>query len=170
MASNFPTSLDTYTTLVDNVDNIVAAHANDRGDAIENLETKVGVDSSAVATSHDYKFTHLPGQAVALDIGSYEMRALTFQSDQATGTAPFTVASTTVVTNLNADTVDALHIASLVQTSGTQSITGTKTFATLAVSGDLDFNKNEALEMCLEVLTSDPGAPATGQIWFRSDL
>jgi hypothetical protein len=37
-----------------------------------------------------------------LDIGAYEMRALTFESDQATGTAPFTVASTTVVTNLNA--------------------------------------------------------------------
>lgn len=35
------------------------------------------------------------------DIGAWEMRALTFESDQATGTAPFTIASTTQVANLN---------------------------------------------------------------------
>ena len=41
-----------------------------------------------------------------LDIGAFKMQALTFESDQATGTAPFTVASTTKVTNLNADKLD----------------------------------------------------------------
>ena len=41
-----------------------------------------------------------------LDIGSFEFRAQTFQSDVTTGTAPLTVASTTVVTNLNADLLD----------------------------------------------------------------
>ena len=40
-----------------------------------------------------------------LDIGSHGFRAETFQSDIATGTAPFTVASTTTVTNLEAATV-----------------------------------------------------------------
>ena len=40
------------------------------------------------------------------DAGSYEIRAETFESDVTTGTAPLTVASTTVVTNLNADAVD----------------------------------------------------------------
>lgn len=43
------------------------------------------------------------------DSGSYEIRSATFQSDITTGTAPFIVASTTVVTNLNADTLDAQH-------------------------------------------------------------
>jgi hypothetical protein len=38
----------------------------------------------------------------AWDVGSWQVRAETFQSDIATGTAPFTVASATVVTNLNA--------------------------------------------------------------------
>lgn len=42
----------------------------------------------------------------AWDAGGYNIRSLTFQSDVATGTAPFTVASTTVVTNLNADLCD----------------------------------------------------------------
>lgn len=40
------------------------------------------------------------------DAGPYEIRALKFQSDQATGTAPLTVASTTVVANLNASLLE----------------------------------------------------------------
>lgn len=40
------------------------------------------------------------------DAGAFEIRALTFESDVATGTAPLVVASTTVVTNLNADLLD----------------------------------------------------------------
>jgi hypothetical protein len=46
-----------------------------------------------------------------LDIGDYELRAQTFESDVATGTAPLAVASTTKVTNLNADQVDGLSLA-----------------------------------------------------------
>lgn len=41
-----------------------------------------------------------------LDIGAYSFRAQTFISDVATGTAPFTVSSTTAVSNLNADKLD----------------------------------------------------------------
>lgn len=41
-----------------------------------------------------------------LDIGAFSLRALTFTSDQTTGTAPFTVSSTTKVDNLNADKLD----------------------------------------------------------------
>ena len=55
MSTNFPTSLDSFATLVDNTDDALASHQNDRADAIEALEAKVGVDSSAVTTSLDYK-------------------------------------------------------------------------------------------------------------------
>ena len=55
MSTNFPVTLDSYAVLVDNTDDVLAAHPNDRGDAIEALEAKVGVDSSAVTTSIDYK-------------------------------------------------------------------------------------------------------------------
>jgi len=44
------------------------------------------------------------------DAGSFEIRAQTFQSDVATGTAPIIVASTTVVSNLNADQVDGCDV------------------------------------------------------------
>lgn len=40
------------------------------------------------------------------DAGSFEIRAQTFESDVATGTAPLVVASTTKVTNLNSDLLD----------------------------------------------------------------
>ena len=40
------------------------------------------------------------------DVGAFTVTALRFVSDQTTGTAPFTVASTTVVSNLNADLLD----------------------------------------------------------------
>ncbi len=46
------------------------------------------------------------GLAADWDAGSYEIRAQTFESDVATGTAPLTIASTTKVTNLNSDQVD----------------------------------------------------------------
>ena len=40
------------------------------------------------------------------DAGSFEIRAQTFESDVVTGTAPLVIASTTKVTNLNADLLD----------------------------------------------------------------
>ena len=56
---------------------------------------------------------------VDVDFGAYEVRAQTFESDVATGTAPLVVASTTKVTNLNADLLDGYNttttaVASLV--------------------------------------------------------
>lgn len=47
------------------------------------------------------------------DIGNYDLRAKSFTSDVAIGTAPLTVTSTTVVTNLNADTVDGKHMGAM---------------------------------------------------------
>lgn len=60
MASNFPTSLDSFSdpTGSDKLNSPAHAtqHAN-KNDALEKIEAKVGIDSSAVATSHDYKLT-----------------------------------------------------------------------------------------------------------------
>lgn len=47
MATNFPTSLDSYTTRVDGPGNtILAAHVNNPQDAIVQIETKLGIASS----------------------------------------------------------------------------------------------------------------------------
>jgi len=62
MATNFPTSLDSLTNPATtdqlNSPSHAAQHAN-ANDAIEQLQAKVGVNSSAVTTSHDYKIAQL---------------------------------------------------------------------------------------------------------------
>jgi hypothetical protein len=47
-----------------------------------------------------------------------------FTSTQATGTAPFTVSSTTVVTNLNADTVDGIQASSFLRSDADDTASG----------------------------------------------
>ena len=55
MAITFPTTLDSFTDKTDNVDDVMAVDINDVQDAVEALETKMGIDSSGVAASLDYK-------------------------------------------------------------------------------------------------------------------
>jgi len=51
----FPTTLDSdFGTLVDNVDAHAASQINELRRAVEGIEAKVGIDSSAVTTSLDY--------------------------------------------------------------------------------------------------------------------
>jgi hypothetical protein len=57
MATNFPTSLDNFTRLVDNYDTILSAHINNVQDAIEALQAKVGVDNDTLDTM-DYKLVN----------------------------------------------------------------------------------------------------------------
>jgi len=64
MAINYPTSLDNFTNPQpsDTLDSVAAPHAtqhSDLNDAVEALQAKVGADSSAVTTSHDYKIAQI---------------------------------------------------------------------------------------------------------------
>ena len=64
MAINYPTSLDNFTNPQpsDALDSVAAPHAtqhSDLNDAVEALQSKVGADSSAVTSSHDYKIASL---------------------------------------------------------------------------------------------------------------
>lgn len=57
------------------------------------------------------------------DAAAFQIRALTFRSDIATGNPPLIVASTTVVPNLNADLVDGHHFADAILAAGTVPLT-----------------------------------------------
>ena len=68
MASSFPSSLDAFTnpSSTDAMDSVSVPHATqhaDLNDAVEALEAKVGADSSAVTSSHDYKIAQLEAGA-----------------------------------------------------------------------------------------------------------
>jgi len=58
------------------------------------------------------------------DAGSFEIRAETLESDVATGTAPLTIASTTMVANLNADLVDGQNRVLTINADHTHQSTG----------------------------------------------
>ena len=55
----YPTTLDEFTPHVDGVDDVMAIDVNELQTALEAIEAKLGIDSSAVASSHDYKINVL---------------------------------------------------------------------------------------------------------------
>jgi hypothetical protein len=73
VATGFPTSLDALTNPV-STDVLTSPdhaeqHAN-ANDAIEALQAKVGINSSAVTTSLDYKISRSTGEADQIILGS----------------------------------------------------------------------------------------------------
>ena len=58
MTIGFPTSVDIFYDKTDNVDDIQAEHINSIQDVIELLETKIGINSSGVTASLDYKINN----------------------------------------------------------------------------------------------------------------
>lgn len=77
------------------------------------VSTFAGFDGTGAATYYPESNYLLAAGTRALtgdwDAGAYEIRAETFESDVATGTAPMTIASTTEVSNLHSDTATSLH-------------------------------------------------------------
>ena len=69
------------------------------------------------------------------DVGSYQIRAETFHADVTTGTAPFVIDSTTMVTNLNADMVDGIQGAEILQRDGSTALTSNWAVGGLDITG-----------------------------------
>ena len=61
MASSFPTALTGAKTDYDNEDQVGSADQNAQGEDVNAIAAKVGIDGSAVATSHDYKLSGVTG-------------------------------------------------------------------------------------------------------------
>mgnify|MGYP003116681954 CR=1 FL=1 len=81
---------------------------------VGNITASGNISASGTMFAHTGSFTHVPtingittfAAAGNLDIGPYNFRARTLQSDVSTGTVPISISSTTKVTNLNADLLD----------------------------------------------------------------
>lgn len=98
---------------------------------------------SDASDSHTFKFfkglTVEPTNPINTSHGSYtpaDVSANTFQSTVSTGTAPLTVASTTVVTNLNADKLDGQD-GSYYATVNNASFTGTFSAPSGTITSDM---------------------------------
>lgn len=84
------------------------------------------------------------GLSAAWDAGSWKITAETFESDVATGTAPFVIASTTLVSNLNSDLLDSQEGSYYLNRTNH---TGTQTASTISdfdteVSNNTDVEAN----------------------------
>ena len=110
---NFPTSLDNFTnpTGTDLLENSNAAldhdvqHSN-ANDAIEALQAKVGVDGSAVTTSHDYKLSEVT--STDKSVGKTATQTLTNK----TLTSPTITGATITTSTVNGVTLSSTGSAS----------------------------------------------------------
>jgi len=122
MATNFPTSLDALTnpTSANKLNDAGVTHATQHAnanDAIEALQAKVGVDSSAVTTSLDYKVRNVPIATAVTGLG--------------TGVATFlaTPTSANLATALTDETGSATVMFSTSPSVSTSLVSSTSTFA-----------------------------------------
>ena len=96
MATNFPSSLDAFTNPLssDALDSVSVPHAtqhSDLNDAVEALQVKVGADSSAVATSHDYKIAALESDVAGLVTGKIlQVVSAAYSTQAASSTTSYT--------------------------------------------------------------------------------
>jgi hypothetical protein len=75
MATDYPTSIDSLTNPTSTDTMAAVSHSGQHtnaNDAIEALQAKVGADSSAVTTSHDYKLSGVSGSDVAASVTGTE--------------------------------------------------------------------------------------------------
>jgi hypothetical protein len=114
-----------------------AITATSYGGVLEaNLLDKSATETVSGSWTFSGTTTTLTGTTVNVDTGT------AFNFNQTTGTSPFTVDSTTVVTNLNADTVDGIQGANFLRSDTADTFNGTLSAATASI----DMNDNTIIE------------------------
>lgn len=147
MAITFPTTLDTFTNPAgtDLLENATSAldhdvqHSN-ANDAIEALEAKVGVNGSAVTTSHDYKLGEVTGSDKA--VGKTATQTLTNK----TLTSPTITGATATSTSVNGVTLSTAE-------GTTKFLRGDGTYAT-PTAGDASYSVKGSVQGLTDAATS----------------
>lgn len=80
MATDFPTNLDTWPSIIDNQTRIDAVYINDIQDAIVALETKVGITNDPSTSCLDYKIRNFWNSTAPRKIWVYNNTAPTYWS------------------------------------------------------------------------------------------
>lgn len=123
-------------------DGITPNHLSREDDIDPNFDDYDQLVSELIATQVEVAALNLSGSGDLLadgtipltanwDVGAFKITALQFESDIVTGTAPIIVASTTVVTNFNADTVDGIEAAAMSRVDGSIDKTGKQKFTSV---------------------------------------
>ena len=134
------------------------------------VDTSTGATTFVGLTDTPGAFTTAANQMVVVNAGSTGVgftdtlnNIVTFATDAIVG-GNFTVTGTS--TFGNDIVVDSLSTLTGVVTMGTDATVG----GALTMGSNINFGTNQAVDMVLHTTTEDPASPATGQIWFRSDV
>jgi hypothetical protein len=166
MATTFPTSLQDLDGSRGTDNDPLSApnhatHHNTEDDTIEALQAKVGIDGSAVQTSHDYKLSGVTGSDVAAGIAATQtLTNKTIDGDNNTVTdidASTSLKTGTAVPIANGGT------GATAQTDGFDALAPTTTKGDVIVNNGTD-NIRVAVGNNNEVLTAD-SAEASGVKW-----
>jgi len=173
---------DLYLDGTANIDSLVADTADINGGTIDGatiatsdvtvgagktLNVSAGTLTTSNAQNKTIMQSGVANNDADVDFGAFEVRAQTFESDVTTGTAPFVVASTTQVANLNAATLGGADFASPGTIGGTAA--GIGNFTTLnasaitSLSGDVNLGNAAADDVNLKGhLTASAGIHISG--------
>jgi hypothetical protein len=138
MATSFPSSQDSFTnpTSSDTLDSPDhAAQHTDVNDAVEALQAKVGVDSSAVTTSHDYKIAQLEGKSPTITLAGDAAGSVTLTN---LGSGTLTVTVNDDSHNHTIANVDNLQTT----LDGKLPLSGGTLTGSLTLGGDLNYANN----------------------------
>ena len=118
MASNFPSSLDSFTnpSSSDAMDSVSVPHASqhsDLNDAVEALQAKVGADSSAVTSSLDYKVAQLESDVAGFTSGKIlQVVTATYATEETTTSTTYSATSlTATITPTSASSTILIQLA-----------------------------------------------------------
>ena len=166
MATNFPGSLDSYTNPVGSDllstgaggDSHSTMHSN-LNDAVEALEAKVGANSSAVTTSHDYKIDALETDVSGATDANTASKIVKRDASGNFSAGTITAALTGNVTgNVTGDVTGNADTATALATSRTIALTGDVT----ATGVGFDGSGNISLTTAMANNSVDLGTHTTG--------
>lgn len=130
MSINFPSSLDSLTNPTSTDKMNVVPHADQHSntnDAIEALEAKVGINGSAVTTSHDYKLGEVTSSDKA--VGKTATQTLTNKTlTSPTINTPSISGGTISSSSISGGTISGITLSGTNTLGGTNTFSGTNTF------------------------------------------
>jgi hypothetical protein len=173
MAVNFPTSLDDFTNPASGDQLNSPSHSQQHkniNDAVEALEAKVGVDSSAVTTSHDYKIAQLEGQMEYLFTNQNTSHSPVTVTDSSE--IDFTLDGQEITASLKSGSIDETKLDTSVNASLDKADSALQDLVddtTPQLGGQLDVNGQALGDGTLELVKFEETASAVNEITIKNN-
>ena len=184
MSTDYPGALDSYSTKIDGVDDVLAEHINDPQDAIEAIEAELGTDPAGTFATVKLRLEKAYGSCYGMEIGWIQANAvqntwydisdadivdgeLYKTTHDGSGQLTVTEAGKYLADWAGAFEADAAHVHILIAFSinGTEVDQGMNHFATASVNREESCAGNAILDLAVDdtinvsIRTTDAGTP-----------